>query len=138
MSIVLEKCSQILPHKPVDGLVQGIHGLVVAGLHSVHDAVGDVVLEDDPAGAVQGGDHRRQLQQHLRAVLAPLHHFAHRLQVPLGPGQAIQNGLGLGMAVGMRMGVVVVMVVGMGMLVHGQRAMPFWRAYSAAPRAPIS
>ena len=135
MSIALGKCSQILPHKPVNGLVQGLHGLVVAGLHSVHNAVGNVILEDHPAGAVQGGDHRRKLHQHLGAVLAPLHQFAHRLQVPLGPGQTVQNGLGLGMAVGMRMGVVVVMGVrvGMGMLVDIPCVISFWRACPERP-----
>ena len=75
----------------------------------------------------------RPLHQHLGAVLAPLHHFAHRLQVPLGPGQTVQNGLGLGMAVGMRMGVVVVMRVGMGMLVHIPCVISFWRACPERP-----
>lgn len=78
-----------------------------------------MVLQDDLSGIVQGGTHRRQLHQHLRAVVALLHHPFHLFQVSDGPGQAVDNGLlilmhmavGVGDAVGMEIGVIVFVIM---------------------------
>lgn len=63
------------------------------------DAVLDMVLEDDPGGAVQGRAHRRQLHQHLGAVAPLLHHALDGLEVADGAGQAVDHRLGLGVVV---------------------------------------
>ena len=42
-------------HELVDGSLQVRDGLQVSLLHGVHDAMVDVILEDDLAGVGQGG-----------------------------------------------------------------------------------
>ena len=103
-------------HILVDGLAEVVDGLLVALGGGVDDAVFQVVLQDQLAGIVDGGAHRGDLDQHLRAVPALLDHVPHGLQVADGPGQPVQHGLGVLVAVGVAMGmaVLVVMLVGMG------------------------
>ena len=63
--------------------------------------------EDGAPRAVQRGDDGGELHQHLGAVLAPLDHFPHRLQMALGAGDAVEDSLGLGVGMVVGVGVVV-------------------------------
>ena len=124
-SDILPPMSGALPHKAVDGIVQRLDGLLVTSLHRIHDAVADVILENGAARAVQRGDHRAELHQHLGAVLAALHHLPHGIQMALGPAEPVQHGFGLGMgmvvAVAVLIDPAVLVHMGMGMFAQGYR-----------------
>ncbi len=80
-------------HKLLDGLAKVVDGGLVSGLDGVHHAVADVVVQDDLAGVVDGAADGSELDQHIGAVIALLHHPLDLVQVADGPGQAIDDRL---------------------------------------------
>lgn len=114
---------RLLLDELLDGGAELVDGLLVALLDCVHDAVAQVVLQDDLAGVVQGAADGGELDQHLAAVVALLDHPFYLFQVADGPGQPVDDGLlvlvdmGMAVTVAVRVAVVVLMAVLMLMLV---------------------
>ena len=106
-------------HKLIDGLAEVVDGLLVSGGHGIHHAVAHMILQDDFAGIVQCGADGSQLNQHIGAVLTVLHHLAHLLQMPDGPGQTVDDCLlvlvdmsvGMGNPMGVEIGVVMLVLM---------------------------
>ena len=85
------------------GFVQLLDGLGVPGLDRVHDAVVDMVLQNNIAGAVDGGTDRGQLDQNFGAVPALLDHGLDRSEMTDGPGETVDYRLSVFVGVGMIM-----------------------------------
>ena len=69
--------------------------------HRIHDAVGDMILEDHAAGPGEGRLDRSQLDQDLGTVSAVFYHPLYRFQVADGPAEPIDDRFGLLVAVRM-------------------------------------
>ena len=69
--------------------------------HRVHQAVPDMVLQDQLSGAVYGGFDGGKLDQYLAAVHAVFHHLPHLFQMADGTRQPVQHRLGVLVGVGM-------------------------------------
>ena len=59
-----------------------------------------MILQNELAGVVYGGFHGRQLNEHLAAVRAALHHAAHLVQMAAEARQTVQHLLGVFVRVG--------------------------------------
>ena len=70
-----------LPKQLVDRPLELLDRVIVPLFDGIYDAVLDVVLQDDPADRAQRGLHRRELDQHLRAVAVILHHSLDGIQM---------------------------------------------------------
>ena len=100
----------LLAHKFVDRFVQGLEIGTVTITHTMLQ----VVFQDDLGGAAQRRANSGKLDQHLGAVASVLHHSFDGLKMSDGPGQTIDNRLGLrvGMAVIVPVAVRSLMIVG--------------------------
>ena len=128
-----------LDEQNVSEVLGDASGILVPGGYRVYHAVAHVVFQDHLAGVVQRGTHRRQLDEHLRAVVPFLHHPLHLFQMADGAGQPVQYGLlifvdmavAVGNAMGMEIGMVMLVVVVMGVAafvgVVGHRLVPLSR-----------
>ena len=94
-----------------DGGAELVDGLLVALLDGVHDAVAQMILEDDLAGVVQRAADSRKLHQHLAAVAAVLDHLPDFFKMADGAGQPVDNGLLVFMDMAVRVGVIVAVAV---------------------------
>jgi len=102
-------------HKLIYRLAQVVDGTIVTGGHRVHHTMVDMILQDYLAGIIQRGTDCSQLNQHLGAVIALLHHPLDLLQVTDGTGQAVDHrflifvnvAVGMGNAMGVHIGVIV-------------------------------
>jgi hypothetical protein len=82
-------------HQQANGSVQFLDRRHIAGLDRVHDAMTDVIPQNNLTDPVERGAHRRQLNQHLGTIAPVFHHSAYGGQMPDRAGQAVQNGFGL-------------------------------------------
>ena len=73
----------------------------------------DVVFQDHFGRVVDGGFDGGKLNQHFAAIAAIFHHAFDGLHVADGPGQAVQNGLGVLMGMGVGVAVIVSVLVHM-------------------------
>ena len=80
-------------HEFINGLAQIVDGVRIPGGYRVHHAVAHMILEDHLARIIQGGANRRQLDQHLGAIVTLFHHPPHLLQMADGPGQPVEDRL---------------------------------------------
>ena len=115
-------------HKFFDGFTQVIDGVFISGLDGVDHTVADVVAEDHLAGVVDGAADRRQLDEHIGAVVPLLHHPLDLVQVTDGPGQTVDDCLLVlvDMAVGVGDAVLVHPCVVVFMLSHGTGPLSPW------------
>ena len=83
----------ILLQESINGGLEVIDRFFISVLHRVDDAVGDVLADDDLAERADRGADGRELDEHIRAVLVPLDHVLHFVQMPDDPGQTVDNTL---------------------------------------------
>ena len=89
----------------IDRVVQGFHRFQIILLNRFYYAVTDVVFHNHLAGIIDSIADCRQLDQHFRAVLIPLHHPSDRFEMADRPGKPVEDSLFLLRAVHMMMGV---------------------------------
>ena len=117
--LILNKTVCFLFHKLVHCLTQIVDGIFVSGRHRIHHTMAHMVFQDDLARIVQCAAHRRQLDEHLGALVPLLHHPLHLFQMPDGSSQAIDHRflilvdmtVGMGDAVGVHVGMIVFVIM---------------------------
>lgn len=105
----MDTCCELF-QEPVDGVVQVYYGLLIPLFDGLHNAVADMVFQDQVAGVVDGGPDGGQLDQDLAAVCIVFDHPFDRLNMPGGFGKAIDDGFLLRLAVNVFMVTMVVVM----------------------------
>jgi hypothetical protein len=100
---VLRQFYVFLLHEAFNGGVQIFKRLHVSLNRCVHDAVIDMVLQDDLGSIAQSRADSGKLNQNISAVPAILHHALDRFEMPQRSAESIQNRLRIRMGVRMRM-----------------------------------
>ena len=108
---MMGESGSLLFHIFINCLAQIVNCLLIAFPGGVDDAVLKMVLQYDFAGVVNGAPDGGDLDQHFGAIPAFLHHAPHGLQMPDGPAQAVEHGLGVLVGMGMAVGTVAVPVI---------------------------
>lgn len=111
----LQVCRSRLLHELVDGLVHFLHCLGVVFIERFHDAMLQMFLQQQSARTGQGRPDRRELDQHVGAVIAVFDHPLDLLQMPDRAGQPVDDRPDLFRIMGMRMrpmGVLAAVLVG--------------------------
>ena len=91
-------------HVFFNGVAQILDGFRIPGSHRVHHTVAHMILQNHLPGVVNGGTHRRQLNQNLRAVASVLHHPLDLFQMADSAGQTVDDGFLIFMDVTVRVG----------------------------------